>query len=59
MAETPTDWHLENTYVTLPKVFYSEQQPIPVKNPVLVYFNTPLAMDLGLGFLEPSNQNSI
>ncbi len=59
MAETPTDWHLENTYVTLPKVFYSEQQPIPVKNPALVYFNTPLAMDLGLGFLEPSNQNSI
>ncbi len=46
-------WQLENTYANLPELFYSFQQPIPVKKPELVFFNEDLAQQLGLG----SNQD--
>lgn len=43
-------WHLENSYKDqLPDVFYSEQAPIPPNDPVMVYFNQPLADELGIG----------
>ena len=39
---------LENTYIKLPKIFYSIQNPSHVLNPKLQIFNYSLAEDLGL-----------
>ena len=39
---------LENTYIKLPKMFYSIQNPSHVLNPKLQIFNYSLAEDLGL-----------
>lgn len=39
---------LENTYINLPDVFYSKQEPSHVPNPKLVAFNYSLAEKLGL-----------
>jgi len=38
----------DNSYVKLPKDFYSKTNPTPVKNPELIKFNTKLAEKLGL-----------
>lgn len=40
-------WHLENTYMTLPTVFYTPQVPTLFPKPVLRYFNDTLADSLG------------
>jgi uncharacterized protein YdiU (UPF0061 family) len=42
-------WTLENTYATLPEVFFSRINPTPVAAPVLLLANGPLADALGLG----------
>ena len=39
---------LENTYIKLPKTFYSKVNPAKVPHPELVLFNTLLAKELGL-----------
>lgn len=41
-------WNFDNTYVRLPKVFYTEINPTPVSNPKLVILNYSLANTLGL-----------
>ena len=41
-------WNLENSYIKLPKLFYSRQNPIAVHSPGLVIFNLSLAESLGL-----------
>ncbi len=50
-------WQLENTYASLPEVFYSLQRPVPVAMPELVCFNESLADDLGLGFLNQDKES--
>ena len=45
------NWHLENTYSSLPKGLFSLQAPVPVVQPQMLCFNEQLATDLGLGFL--------
>ena len=45
-------WQFDNSYLTLPPVFYSFQQPKLVNSPQMVLFNTPLAKSLGLEFLN-------
>ncbi len=53
------NWQLENTYASLPAVFFSLQQPVPVAKPEIVCFNERLANDLGLGFLNHEKENSV
>ncbi|HPE39986.1 MAG TPA: YdiU family protein [Bacteroidales bacterium] len=45
-------WQFDNSYLTLPPVFYSFQKPTMVNAPQMVLFNTTLAKSLGLEFLE-------
>lgn len=51
------NWQLESTYASLPEVFFSLQQPVPVAKPETVRFNESLADDLGLGFLNQEKDN--
>jgi uncharacterized protein YdiU (UPF0061 family) len=41
-------WRLEHTYADLPQIFHSPAAPTPVRQPRLVAFNRPLAVELGL-----------
>ncbi|MDB6132630.1 MAG: hypothetical protein JWM59_873 [Verrucomicrobiales bacterium] len=41
-------WRLENTYRSLPVLFFSPARPEPVRNPRLILFNRNLAASLGL-----------
>ncbi|MDE2641806.1 MAG: YdiU family protein [Verrucomicrobiota bacterium] len=43
-------FNFNNTYIHLPKVFYTELSPVPVRKPEMVTFNAPLASDMGLDF---------
>jgi uncharacterized protein YdiU (UPF0061 family) len=43
-----TGWHLDNSYASLPKSFFTSQSPTPVRSPKLSIFNYPLATSLGL-----------
>jgi Uncharacterized conserved protein len=45
---TKFGWNFENSYVRLPKSFYSCLNPIPVSSPELIILNSPLAASLGL-----------
>jgi uncharacterized protein YdiU (UPF0061 family) len=41
-------WRLEHTYTQLPRLFYADVNPTPVREPRIVVFNEPLARTLGL-----------
>ncbi|MFD1706121.1 YdiU family protein [Siminovitchia sediminis] len=41
-------WNFDNSYARLPKMFYSNVKPTPVKEPEMVIFNEELARSLGL-----------
>jgi serine/tyrosine/threonine adenylyltransferase len=41
-------WRLEHTYAELPPLFHAPATPTPVREPRLVVFNRPLAIELGL-----------
>ena len=43
-----TGWNFDNSYVRLPKIFFSSQEPTPVQSPELVMLNGTLAKELGL-----------
>ena len=43
-------FNFNNTYINLPKAFYTELSPVPVRKPEMVTFNAPLASDMGLDF---------
>lgn len=45
---TEMGWKLDNTYTTLPKLFFSKINLNKVKSPKLVIFNEPLSKSLGL-----------
>ncbi len=45
-------WDIKNSYIKLPSRFYSKQLPEKVINPQTIYFNSNLALDLGLEFLS-------
>lgn len=44
----PVGWHFDNSYASLPEVFFSRLNPTPVAVPKMVVFNDELAADLGL-----------
>ena len=41
-------WNFDNSYARLPEVFYVRLNPVPVRMPKLVVFNSALARSLGL-----------
>ena len=43
-------FNFDNTYIHLPKAFYTELSPVPVRQPEMVIFNAPLAANMGLDF---------
>ena len=47
-------FNFDNTYLHLPKVFYTKLLPAPVPKPEMVILNAPLATDLGLDFSKIS-----
>ena len=44
-------WNFDNTYLNLPKTFYTCLDPVAVRDPELVVFNQSLADDIGLAGL--------
>jgi serine/tyrosine/threonine adenylyltransferase len=46
--QTQLGWNLDNSYARLPDVFFEVQNPVPVRKPKLIIFNTKLAETLGL-----------
>jgi uncharacterized protein YdiU (UPF0061 family) len=51
---TGPGFNFDNTYIHLPKVFYTKLSPMPVRKPEMVMFNASLATDMGLDFSELS-----
>lgn len=47
---TGSGFNFDNTYIHLPKAFYTELSPVPVRKPEMVIFNAPLSSDMGLDF---------
>ena len=45
-------WNIENSYSELPSCLFVNQLPEQYSNPTTKYFNTNLALDLGLQFLS-------
>ena len=45
-------WNFNNSYIELPAKLYMKQSPTSVINPQIFYFNSELAMELGLEFLS-------
>ena len=41
-------WNFDNSYAKLPKLFFTKQQPAPVRAPKLIIFNNELADTLGV-----------
>lgn len=50
-------WHFDNSYAQLPQVFYANTNPTVVRLPKLIMFNHALAITLGLGDDEPSDDD--
>ena len=49
-------WQLKSSYLELPTVFYTRQNPVPVEKPATVFFNEKLARELGLDFLNDEKE---
>ena len=47
---TNTPFQFDNTYLSLPSIFYSKTHPSQVKNPATVLFNSSLNNNLGISF---------
>ncbi|MDD4236927.1 MAG: YdiU family protein [Desulfotomaculaceae bacterium] len=54
-----TGWNLDNSYARLPKSFFTQQSPIPVRSPKLLLLNKPLAAVLGLNVQALQSQDGI
>ena len=52
-------WELENTYKTLPGMFFTELEPTSVREPQLVKLNETLVKDLGLSEIDLKNQSAV
>lgn len=46
-ADIYAGWNLDNSYARLPKSFFSNLNPTPVRSPKMVILNRPLAASLG------------
>jgi uncharacterized protein YdiU (UPF0061 family) len=52
-------WNLDKSYARLPKTFFENLSPTPVRAPKLVVFNDSLATSLGLSSEELNSQEGI
>nr|WP_307989657.1 YdiU family protein [uncultured Niameybacter sp.] len=52
-------WKLVSTYRELPSLFFTELEPIPVREPQLVKLNEILAKDLGLDEIDLKSENVV
>ncbi len=52
-------WKFDNSYIHLPEKLFSNQEPIPVKEPKLVVLNYPLAEVLGLDSNELESREGV
>ena len=52
---TSSGFNFDNTYIHLPKAFYTKLSPVPVPKPKMVIFNAPLATDIGLDVSDRSS----
>lgn len=52
-------WNIDNSYITLPEVFYSRVKPNPVKDAELVILNEELARVLGLDIERLKGEESV
>ena len=59
MINNNINWNFHNTYISLPKSFYSEISLNPVTNPQLVIFNNKLAKDLKINEEELKSKDGI
>lgn len=54
-----TGWSFDNSYTQLPKPFYTNQNPTPVRSPELVILNASLANSLGLNVQELQKESTV
>lgn len=54
-----TGWNFDNSYTSLPEVFFKNTNPTPVSDPELVILNEPLATSLGLNAEMLQTENSV
>ncbi|WP_018249883.1 protein adenylyltransferase SelO [Orenia marismortui] len=59
MTKIKTGWNLENTYATLPKLFFSTLKPTNAPSPELIILNNSLAQSLGLNIEALENKEGI
>lgn len=52
-------WNFENSYSCLPELFYSHQNPTPVRSPELIILNKALANSLGLDVEELLSEDGV
>lgn len=52
-------WEFDNSYARLPKILFTNLNPIPVPSPKLVILNNSLAKSLGLNVQELQSKNGI
>ena len=52
-------WNIDNSYITLPEIFYSKVKPNPVKNPKLIVLNEKVAELLGLDIERLKEEESL
>ncbi|WP_313163131.1 protein adenylyltransferase SelO family protein [Sedimentibacter sp.] len=54
-----TGWNLDNSYASLPEIFYRKIYPVPVRSPYMIVLNNTLAKTLGLNIEDLNSQDGI
>ena len=54
-----TGWNLDNSYARLPNLFFTRQNPTPVRGPKLIILNEPLATSLGLNVQALKSEDGV
>lgn len=58
-AKNDAGWNFDNSYARLPELFFTSQNPEPVRSPAMVIFNESLASALGLNARELQTEDGI
>jgi uncharacterized protein YdiU (UPF0061 family) len=58
-AKIETGWNFDNSYASLPEIFFSKQKPTPVPAPKLIILNQPLTASLGLNQEELQSEKGV
>ncbi len=54
-----TGWNFDNSYARLPKSFFTDISPTPVRSPKLIILNDPLATSLGLNVQALQSEDGV